>query len=69
MGLNQENLREAMRRGDARFEEAMMGIKDRYTFNDDQKALLQLLQSLPEEYQKSAMAIPEVAKVMKNLEV
>lgn len=69
MGLNQENLREAMRRGDARYEEAMMRIKDRYTYSDDQKALVQLVNMLPEELRKQAMSNPEVAKAIRNMEV
>jgi len=60
---------EAKRVGNARYQDAMIDIRGNYTATTDKKALLELINSLPQEHRDKAMALPAVAKAMEGLEV
>lgn len=68
MPLSEEHLREAKRKGAARFQDAMYDIRGRYTAQTDKHALLELVNSLPEEARNKALSIPEIGKVIRELE-
>lgn len=68
MSLSRYDMQEAMRRGGARFQGAYLDIKDRFNSSSDQRALLELINSLPSDMREEAMKKPEIAKIVRKLE-
>jgi len=68
MALSQEDLMEAKRVGNARYQDAMIDIRGNYTATTARKAMLELINSLPTTQRDKAMSLPAVAKAMEGLE-